>query len=258
VYDGIKTGSHILQSGSLVMQGDIAAPAWTTNGIRHVGTTATLTDLTSTGTVTAAYTNVYGNSTVAATNVVTYTTYASKYIGAPIAGTNVTFTNPYALVLGGNAWLQNGIQIQGILDLGSAREIVNAGATSATLAGNTAYTLDWSSANVFWNTTAPAGSTLEYDFINVPQTNRTDALGLQTNGYSVMTVDVFQQQGATPIYPTTVKVNGTAATVRWTGGMNPSLTVVNGIDVFSFTLLYTPGTGTPGTFTVLGAVSAGY
>jgi hypothetical protein len=259
IYDGIKTGSHILQSGSFVLQGDIKAPAWTTNGIRHVGIPATFTDLTSVGTVNAAYTNVFGGNTIAAKNAVTYTTYAAIHVGAATAGTNVTITNNYAALFAGTVAFQNGLQVQGILDLGLAREIVNAGSTATTTSGNTAYTLDWSTANVFWNKTAPAGTSIEYDLINVPSTNRTDALGNQASGYSVMTVDIFQQQGATPYYPATVKINGSSATVRWAGGINPTLTTANGIDVFSFTLLYTPGSGTnPGTFTVLATVSAGY
>lgn len=84
-------------SASLVMSGNISAAAWTTNGIRYVGSPATLTDTTSSGTVATAYTSVHGGNTIAASSVVTYTNYFGAYFNAPTAGANVTLTNKWAL-----------------------------------------------------------------------------------------------------------------------------------------------------------------
>lgn len=101
----VGTGASFTVSGStltltsspLIINGPISAPAWTTNGIRIQGSPSTMTDTTSTGTVAAAYTDVLGGNTIAATNATVYTNYAALYIKNPITGTNVTFTNRYAL-----------------------------------------------------------------------------------------------------------------------------------------------------------------
>lgn len=84
-------------SGPLNFSGNINAPAWTTNGLRLTSTAATLTDTTSSGTVAAAYTNVLGGNTIAASIATTFTNYYNTYIKAPVAGTNVTMTNNWAL-----------------------------------------------------------------------------------------------------------------------------------------------------------------
>ena len=84
-------------SGGLNFQGNISQAAWTTNGLRLTSTPATLTDTSSSGTVAAAYTNVLGGNTIAATMATTYTNYYNTYFNAPTAGTNVTFTHKYAV-----------------------------------------------------------------------------------------------------------------------------------------------------------------
>jgi len=92
-------------SGSLTFSGSISAAAWTTSGIRHVSSPATLTDTTSTGTVANAYTNNFGGNTIAASNTVTYTNYGTVFLNDPVAGTNVTITNSYSLITAGNVKL---------------------------------------------------------------------------------------------------------------------------------------------------------
>ena len=87
-----------MASGSLIFSGNISAPAWTTNGIRHVSIAATLTDTSSVGTVANAYSNNFGGNTIAASNAVTFTNYSTVFINAPVAGTNVTITNPYSII----------------------------------------------------------------------------------------------------------------------------------------------------------------
>lgn len=105
-FGGISTfttdGTNVtLSGGALNLTGNQSVAAWTTNGIKLKGGGSTLTDTTSSGTVAAAYTNVLGGNTIAASNSTTYTDYSSVYISGPVAGTNVTFTNRWALNLMG-------------------------------------------------------------------------------------------------------------------------------------------------------------
>lgn len=90
-------GTASLSSTSFGLTGNISAPAWTTNGIRFKNTGATLTDTTSSGTVAAAYSSVFGGSTIAASSATTFTNYFGTYFNSPAAGTNVTLTNGWAL-----------------------------------------------------------------------------------------------------------------------------------------------------------------
>jgi hypothetical protein len=90
-------GSVTVAGAPFVLSGNQSVPAWTTNGVRIKGITGTLTDTTSSGTVAAAVTDTLGGNTIAASSAVTYTNYISLYVKAPIAGTNVTFTNSWAL-----------------------------------------------------------------------------------------------------------------------------------------------------------------
>jgi hypothetical protein len=67
-----------------------------------VGVPATLTDTSSSGTVAAAYTDVLGGNTIAASSATTYTDYYSMFIKSPVAGANATFTRSWSLGLQGN------------------------------------------------------------------------------------------------------------------------------------------------------------
>lgn len=91
----------VVDGSSVTMQGNISAATWSTSGLRYKSVAATLTDTSGAGTVAAAYTNAYGGNTIAATNARTFTNYYTTFINAPTAGTNVSFTNRWALGLGG-------------------------------------------------------------------------------------------------------------------------------------------------------------
>lgn len=91
------TGNQTLSSASLIFSGNISAAAWTTAGIRHKGAAASFTDTSSSGTVAAAYTNAFGVSTILASSATTYTNYFGSYFSDPVASTNVTMTNKWAL-----------------------------------------------------------------------------------------------------------------------------------------------------------------
>lgn len=89
--------SLTLQGGSLFFGGDQSQAAWLTTGIRMRTQASVFTDTTSSGTVALALTNRLGGNTIAASSATTYTNYYSLYVADPVAGTNVTFTDPYAL-----------------------------------------------------------------------------------------------------------------------------------------------------------------
>jgi hypothetical protein len=93
----LASGGVTVSGGSFGLTGNISAAAWTTNGIRYVNVAATLTDTSSSGTVATVYNDVWGGNTNAASSATTYTNAFGSYFKAPIAGTNVTFTNKYAL-----------------------------------------------------------------------------------------------------------------------------------------------------------------
>jgi len=77
--------------------GDVSASSWSTSGIRIKPIGQTFTNTSSTGTVATAYTDLFGLTTLAATNAITYTTYITSFFRETGVGTNVTVTNKYAL-----------------------------------------------------------------------------------------------------------------------------------------------------------------
>lgn len=97
----LLTGAVTIASASITLSGNISAAAWTTTGLRYKNTAATLTDTSSSGTVAAAYTNMFGGNTIAASSATTFTDYYDMFLGVPAAGTNVTLTRTWALGLAG-------------------------------------------------------------------------------------------------------------------------------------------------------------
>ena len=90
-----------LSANQFSLAGNITTTAWTTAGVRHKNAAATLTDTSSSGTVEAAYSNVFGGNTIAASNVTVFTKYSTFYLAEPSAGANVSFINKYALLTPG-------------------------------------------------------------------------------------------------------------------------------------------------------------
>lgn len=93
----IASGASQIVGGSFGLTGNISQNAWTTSGVKYVNAAVTLTDNTSSGTVAAAYTNVWGGNTIAAGSAATFTNYYEAYFKSEVAGTNVTLTNSWAL-----------------------------------------------------------------------------------------------------------------------------------------------------------------
>ncbi len=111
----LNLGTTSTVSPRLYGAGALSSSAWGSSGIDLSLPQATYTDTTSSGTVSNNLVNVFGQPTLVATNPTTYTTATNVYIGgAPVAGTNVTLTNDYALwVAGGLARFSGGITAGG-------------------------------------------------------------------------------------------------------------------------------------------------
>ena len=90
-------------TAAVTIGGNELASSWTTSGIGLRINAATYTDSSTSaaGTATANHINAIAQGTLAATNGSVTTTNASTlYIaGAPVAGTNMTITNPYSLLV---------------------------------------------------------------------------------------------------------------------------------------------------------------
>lgn len=99
--------SRTVQGVTVTTSGAKSSSAWGTTGIGFIATGATYTDSSTlaSGSVANAHIHTIARPTLAAANyTVTATKAASFYVaGAPIAGGNITITNPYAIqVAAGN------------------------------------------------------------------------------------------------------------------------------------------------------------
>jgi hypothetical protein len=225
-FSAITATNYYVSSGSLTFSGNISAPAWTTSGIRHISIPATLTDTSSAGTVANAYTNVFGGNTIAASSAVTYTNYGAIYVNTPVAGTNVTITNPWSIILAG------GLLVNGLLSVNNSLETYTSPAISAN-----AVTLNFNNGNTFALASNAANITANYT--NVPT----------TTGQIIATALIITQ-GATAYIPSAITINTVSQTLKWQGGSPPTGNA-NKTDIVSFTFICN-GTTTP---TVLGSLS---
>jgi hypothetical protein len=65
---------------------------------------------------------------------------------------------------------------------------------------------------------------MTFNFTNVP-----------TDNNYIMTTNVMVTQGSTGYIPTTLNINGSGATIRWSNGLTPTATNGAGkIDIFTF------------------------
>lgn len=94
--------NDVLSVPRLTLGTNISAASWTTSGLRLRLTPVRLTNTTSSGTVSLLYNSFIAGDTLHASSSTTYTNAASLFIGQPIAGTNVTLSNPnFALAMNG-------------------------------------------------------------------------------------------------------------------------------------------------------------
>jgi hypothetical protein len=101
----IYVGSTATINGSLIRKGNISAAGWTTstNGIGLSFAPATYTETLTSGSFLSSVVSInsFGSPTISnSAGASTYGDVATLYIdGAPIAGTNVTITNPWGLIV---------------------------------------------------------------------------------------------------------------------------------------------------------------
>jgi hypothetical protein len=85
-----------------IRTGNLSQTSWSTSGIAFRSVANTFTDTTTTaGTQAAKYVNIFDAPTVVHTNAVTVTELANLYVAAPIASTNTTATNAFAVLSNG-------------------------------------------------------------------------------------------------------------------------------------------------------------
>ena len=86
--------------------------------------------------------------------------------------------------------------------------------------------LDYSAGNIFFLTNTP-GASMTVNISNVPTTDG-----------RIFSINLIVTQGGTGFNPTTVNINGSGVTLKWTTGTVPTPTSSAGkIDVYTFTIL---------------------
>ena len=222
IYDQYRLGGLTIQGsgslygapyGSLTFTGDISSPAWTTTGIRHIGSgSSTLTDTSSTGTVAAAYTNTFGSSvTVAASSATVYTDYANAYFGNPTAGTNVTMTNRWSILTAGAVKVGGALTVTGTSTLNGA---VTFGQTTGSIAINTnKFTIDAATGNTLVAGTLDATGNFNVNtnkFSVTASTGATAVAGLITasGGLTVPSGQTLTSAGTLTVSGTTTITGG--------------------------------------------------
>lgn len=166
-------GALLSATHNLITVGGAAhsAAAWTTTGLRATFKGATYTDTSSSGTVTAVYVDAHKAPTLAASSATTYTNAYSVYAEAPVAGTNVTLTNAWALgadslKVNGVATITGHVTLEGVTSTGATGTGNLVFATSPTFGGN----ISVGNANGFGD-----GTTVPYQFTASHQANITGA-----------------------------------------------------------------------------------
>ena len=103
-----------------------------------------------------------------------------------------------------------------------------------------AVTLDYSAGNVYYLANTPSGN-MTLNLTNVPTTDG-----------RVFTINYIVAQGGTGYVPSTVNVNGSGQTLRWSLGLTPTPTA-NKIDIFTLSILRRAGG-----FIVLGSATTNF
>lgn len=114
-WNGNFLGVGVAGAAKLHLGGTISAPQWGGNGIVVRIESSTYTDTSSAGAVSTVSASTIGTPTFAASSPTTFNTAATMYFtGAPVAGTNVTITNPYTIyVNSGNVYFQDNLSVIG-------------------------------------------------------------------------------------------------------------------------------------------------
>ena len=106
VFSASPTFTGTVTSPQLLDSGAVSAAAWTTSGLQLIVAGSTLTDTSSSGTVTNNYNTKINGAVNAASASTTYSNDYTLDIEAPTAGANVSITNAYSLRTGGKVSMQ--------------------------------------------------------------------------------------------------------------------------------------------------------
>ncbi len=112
------TGLHTFSATPVVLSGSQSAAAWGTNGQMLKISAATLTDTSSSGTITHSAANAIGATTLAASSATTVTHVSQIYIAKPVQGTNVTATSLWSVFGAGSITAFSGSNTAGSASLG--------------------------------------------------------------------------------------------------------------------------------------------
>jgi hypothetical protein len=125
-----------------------------------------------------------------------------------------------AATFNGASVFNNSATFNGTLNAQELSETV----VPVTLSSNTA-SLDWSSGNVYYISVAPTGN-MTFNLTNVPVEQNT-----------IKTINVIVTQGSTGYIPTSININSSSQTIRWSGGLAANPTSSSGkIDIFIISL----------------------
>lgn len=166
-------------------------------------------------------------STADNTNILTLQTNGTNGLTID-ASQNVSFANQLVLGVSGST-----MQVR----LSAAAETVTISATAATGTVN----FDVSTQSILYYTSnASANWTL-----NIRGSSSVTLNSIMSTGQSV-TVTHLVTQGSTAYYNSALTIDGSSVTPKWSGGSAPAAGNVNGVDVYSYTIIKTGS----GSFTV--------
>jgi hypothetical protein len=142
---------------------------------------------------------------------------SGTFTGNPTISGNPTFSG--APVFSGQPVFTGGIRIQEMVE-----DVVGVSQSSNTVS------MDYTAGNIFFLTNTPEAN-MTLNITNAPTTDD-----------RVFTINFIVTQGATGYIPSTLNINGSSSTLRWTSGVVPLGTSSSGkIDIFSFTIIRRSG-----------------
>jgi len=240
----LTTGTaHNYRVGDVVVVSSVDATFNGTYSIATVPTSTTFTYAKTASNVTSAAVSPVGGTSVAArrefagfvrdatdgvfkafTKAVTKPTTTVNFSEAGLEYASVRVNNATVggtLDVTGNSTFTGDVTIAGNLKVQEMSEDVVDVALSTNVAA-----MNYSLGNIFWITSTPSGA-MTWSITNAPTTNG-----------RTFSITGFVTQGATGYIPSTLNVNGSAATIKWFGGTSPTPTSSSGkIDIFNFTLI---------------------
>jgi hypothetical protein len=198
-----------------VKVGDATANAITAlTSITSTAGTNALKDLTLSGSASSFGGTIAGNATFSGN---------PTFSGTPVFSGAPSFT--------GTPTFTGGVRIQEMVE-----DVVDVALSS------NAATLDYSVGNIFFTTSTPSAA-MTFNITNAP-----------TVDGRAFTINVLVTQGSTGYVPTTMTINGNAATIKYAAGVTPTPTSSNGkIDIFTYVVIRRSSA-----YTVLGSANLNF